>query len=511
MIVGVCSLSLCLIAVDTTAVNLALPLIARGLHATVSGLQWTVAAYTVTTASLMLAAGGIGDRFGRRAVLQAGLAVFTLASLGCSLAPGAGWLIAFRALQGAGGAALAPMSVGIIAATFTDPAARARALGIWISMFGVGMAGGPVIGGVLAGVWGWRSVFWITIAPGVAAIVLAARVIPRRPAGTVAAAAEGQGGGAAGTRRLDVPGQVLVIAFLGCLTYGIIAGPADGWRSPAVLSVFAGSAAALGLLVTAERRRPDPLIELRAFRSVPFSGALVITLCTFAGQGGFLFLATLYLQDYLHLPVLQAGLRLLPLAVATLAGGLAATRVMGRRGARWPLLAAGLALGASCLALAADPAPSWLLLLVAYAAFGVGYGSVNTVISAVGAAGLPPAQAGVAGGLTSAGRQAGQSLGVSVVGSVFAAGLHAAGGAGLSGLAGLAAASHPAWLVIAACGLVVVPLGLVATSRRAIRTAAGALAGVETLTREPGPAAVRTPGAGVVPGDCEAARSTTAR
>jgi predicted MFS family arabinose efflux permease len=260
---------------------------------------------------------------------------------------------------------------------------------------------------------------------------------------------------------------VLVIAFLACLTYGIIEGPSAGWRSAPILSAFTVSAAALAAFVAWERRQAEPLIDLRVFRSVPFSGALVITVCAFACLAGFLFLTTLYLQDVHGLSVLRAGLELIPLAAATAVAGPLAGRVMGRRGARGPLIFAGVTLAASCLMLAQAPATApWAFLAVAYIVFGAGYGAVNTVIAAVAVAGMPRAQAGVAGGVTSAGRQAGQSLGVSVIGAIFAAGLHS------PIRAGFAAASHPAWLVIAACGLMVLLLGMVSTSRRAIRTAA---------------------------------------
>jgi MFS family permease len=231
--VGTCCLSMFMIAIDTTVVNLALPLIGRGLDAPVAGLQWTIAAYSITTASLMLTSGAIGDRFGRRSVLQAGLAVFTVASAGCSIAPDVGWLIAFRALQGAGGSALTPMSMGIIAATFTDPAARTRAIGLWSGMFGAGMVAGPAAGGALAAAWGWRSLFWITILPGLIAIVAAGLAIPDSRA--------------ARPGRIDAPGQALVIVFLACLVYGIIEGPSTGWGSPPVLAMFGASAAAVVL------------------------------------------------------------------------------------------------------------------------------------------------------------------------------------------------------------------------------------------------------------------------
>jgi EmrB/QacA subfamily drug resistance transporter len=443
-----------MIAIDTTVVNLALPLIGRGLRTPVSGLQWTIAAYTISTASLMLTAGSIGDKFGRRPVFQAGLALYTLSSLGCSLAPGAGWLIACRALQGAGGAALTPMSLGIITATFTEPAARARAIGIWTGTFGAGMAAGPVIGGALAAVLGWRSVFWITVPPGLIAFVLARLILPQSRA--------------ARPRRFDPPGQALVIALLACLVYGIIEGPSAGWRSAPIVGAFGAAALALAGLVAWERRRADPLIELRVFRSVPFTGALVITLCAFAGLGGFLFLTGLYLQYARGLNVWHAGLWLLPLAAGSAAAPPLTGRVLARYGARWPLVLGGAALAAGCLALAQTPtaASGLLVLSIAYVIFGAGYGAVNTVVFAAAVAGMPSAQAGVAGGMSSAGRQAGQSLGVSVTGAVLAIGLHG------SLRQGFTAASHPAWLLNAACGLAVLLLGLVTTSRRAIRTAA---------------------------------------
>jgi EmrB/QacA subfamily drug resistance transporter len=456
-----------MIAIDTTVVNLALPLIGRGLHASVAGLQWTIAAYTISTASLMLTSGAIGDRFGRRSVLQAGLAVFTFASAGCSIAPDAGWLIGFRALQGAGGSALTPMSMGIITATFTDPAARTRAIGLWSGTFGVGMVAGPAVGGVLAAAWGWRLLFWITALPAVVALALAALAIPDSRA--------------ARPGRIDVPGQALVIAFLACLVYGIIEVPSTGWRSPHVLAAFGASAAAVVLLVGWERRCANPVIDLRVFRSIRFSGALAITVSTFACLGGFLFLTTLYLQEVHGLSVWQAGLALIPLAAATALAGPLAGRAMGRSAARRPLTFAGSALAASCLMLAWAPAAApWAFLAAAYIAFGAGYGAVNTVISAVAVAGMPRAQAGVAGGITSAGRQAGQSLGVSVAGAILAGRLHG------TIRDSFAAASHPAWLAIAACGLAVLLLSLVSTS-------GGRYQPRHARSRQTGPAAAPRP------------------
>ncbi len=450
---AVCCLTVFMIAIDTTVVNLALPLIGRGLHAPVAGLQWTIAAYSVTTASLMLTSGAIGDRFGRRAVLLAGLALFVAASAGCSIAPSVGVLIACRALQGAGGSALTPMAMGVITATVPDRTARARAMGIWSGTFGAGMAVGPVLGGILAGAWGWRSVFWINVPVGLIAMVLAGLLIPASRA--------------AQPRRADPVGQLLVITFLACLVYGIIEGPSAGWGSPPIVAAFAVFAVTVPLLARWERRRAEPLINLRAFRSIPFSGALVITLCAFTALGGFLFLTSLYLQDVHGLTAWQAGLRLVPVAATTAAAGPLAGRVMARHGVRVPLAAAGAALSASCLMLALAPGDASVAFMTgAYAVFGVGYGAVNTVIADAAVAGMPRAQAGVAGGMTSAARQAGQSLGASVAGTILAASLHGP----LRG--GFAAASYPAWLALAACASVVLVMGFVTTSRKALRTAA---------------------------------------
>jgi Na+/melibiose symporter-like transporter len=234
-----------------------------------------------------------------------------------------------------------------------------------------------------------------------------------------------------------------------------------------ILGAFAASALTVTLLVVWERRRSDPLIDLRTFRSAPFTGALLITVCMFTCLGGFLFLTTLYLQDVHGLSAWQAGIRLVPIAAATAAAGPCAGRVMARRGARWPLTVAGAALAGSCLTLALVPVASpWTLLIVAYAVFGAGYGAVNTVIADAAVAGMPREQAGVAGGMTSAGRQAGQSLGVSVAGAILAVGLHG------SLRSGFADASYPAWLVLAGTGFAVLPLGLLSTSRRALLTSA---------------------------------------
>jgi MFS family permease len=178
IILATCCLSLFVVGVDSTIVNIALPSIQRSFGASTAGLQWTIDGYTVVLASLLMLSGSLADRLGRRRVFQAGLALFTVGSLLCSLAPGLGWLVAFRMLQAVGGSMLNPVALAIIANNFTDPVKRARAMGVWGSVFGISLAVGPVLGGVLVGTIGWRSIFWVNVPVGLAAIALTHRFVP---------------------------------------------------------------------------------------------------------------------------------------------------------------------------------------------------------------------------------------------------------------------------------------------------------------------------------------------
>ena len=295
LILAVCCTSLFMVGLDLTIVNVGLPSIGRDLHAGVSGLQWTVAAYTITLAALLMFSGAVADRIGRRTIFQVGLSLFTLGSWLCSLAPGLGALIAFRVLQGVGGSMLNPAALGIITNTFTGPAERARAIGVWDGVFGLSMALGPLLGGVLVGAAGWRGIFWANIPVGLAAISLTALFVPDSKAPR--------------SRRADPAGQFLIIVMLGSLAYAIIEGPTDGWHSPQIFGFFALSAAALSVLLAYEPRREEPMLDFRFFRSVPFAGANLTAVCAIAAMAGFLFLSTLYLQDVRGLSALQAGQR----------------------------------------------------------------------------------------------------------------------------------------------------------------------------------------------------------
>ena len=461
-----------MVGLDNTVVNVGLPSIGRDLHAGMSGLQWTVAAYTITLAALLMFSGAAADRIGRRTVFQVGLSLFTLGSWLCSLAPSLGWLIGFRILQGAGGSMLNPAALGIITNTFTGPAERARAIGVWDGVFGLSMALGPVLGGVLVGAAGWRGIFWANIPVGLAAMALTALFVPDSRAPRA--------------RRADPVGQFLIIVMLGSLAYAIIEGPAFGWRSPEIAGVFALSAAALAALLAWEPRRAEPMIDFRFFRSVPFAGANLTAVCAIAALAGFLFLSTLYLQDVRGLSALQAGLSILPMPAVMALCAPVAGRIVARRGPRVPLVIAGAALTLSSAALSRlTGTTGHLYLAAAYALFGVGAGMVSSPITNGVMSGVPKAQAGMASGMNSASRQLGQSLGVAIVGSVLAAGI------GGSVRDGFVHGGRAGWWIIAACGFAVLLLGVLCTTQWAGLTAVRL--GGDGGRRSPGPGAQSRP------------------
>jgi len=453
LVLAICCLSLLLVGMDVTIVNVALPSIRRDLDVSLSGLQWTIDAYILVLASLLMLSGSTADRLGRRRIFQTGLVLFTIGSLLCSLAPGLGWLIAFRMVQAVGASMLNPVAMSIITNVFTEPRERARAIGVWGGVVGISLGLGPVIGGVLVETVGWRSIFWINIPIGLAAIALTARFVPESRAPR--------------PRRVDAVGQLLVIVALVSLTYAIIDAPRAGWTSPTTLGLLVLALAAIGTLLVYEPRRIDPLIELRFFSSAPFSGATVIAVSAFGAFSGFLFLNTLYLQEARGLSALQAGVCTLPLALMTLIFAPLSGRLVGSRGPRDPLLVAGAAMCAGALMLVdLDTGTSLVWVLASYLVFGLGFGLVNAPITNTALSGMPRSQAGVAAAIASTSRQVGAALGVAVVGSVLSSGL-------VGPLtSGFAAASHPAWWVVAGCGLAVLGVGALTTGSWAIGTAA---------------------------------------
>ena len=451
LVLAVCCMSLLIAGLDVTAVNVALPAVAHDLTASVSGLQWTIDAYTLPVAAFLMLAGSTADRIGRRKVFQTGLALFTAGSLACSLAPNLAWLVAFRVVQGLGASMLNPVALSILTTTFTDPRERTRAIGVWSGTIGLSLALGPVVGGLLVASAGWRSVFWINIPLGLAAIALTGLFVAESRAPI--------------TRRPDPVGQLLVIAALVAVTTAVIEGSRHGYGSPPIIGLFGLGAAAVVALVGYERRRDQPLIDPSFFRSIPFAGATVTAVAAFVALAGFLFLNTLYLQDILGYSALHAGLLTVPMAAAAAIASPISGRLTARSGARLPLVGAGILLTVAAIVLTTvTPTTPLPVLLVAYTLFGTGFGLVNTPITNAAVSGMPRAQAGVSAAIASTGRQIGNSLGVAVLGAIVTAHGPENGG--------FAEASRLGWWIIAGCGAVVVALGVLTTTGRANASAA---------------------------------------
>ena len=349
---------------------------------------------------------------------------------------------------------LSPVAMSIIRNVFVDPAERARAIGIYAAMFGLSIALGPVLGGTLVDAVGWRAVFLVNVPVGVLAILTTHRFVPESRAER--------------PRRIDPVGQMLVIIGLASLTFGTIEGPDRGWGSIEIVASLALAALALAVLIPYELRRREPLLEVRWFRSAPFSGATAIALCAFAALGAFLFLNTLYLQDVRGLSPLRAGLCMLPMAAMVVVFAPLSGRLVSSRGPRPPLIAAGVGLIAAVAMLTQLQAHSSIAyVLVAYTVFGVGFGLVNPPITNTAVSGMPASQAGVAAAVASTSRQVGLTLGVALAGAI------AGGSAALEGgaAAGFTAAARPAWWMILGVAAAVLVLAVVSTTRWAEATA----------------------------------------
>lgn len=446
VILAICCLSLLLVTLDVTIVNVALPSIRRDLGAGAAGLAWAIDGYTVVVASFLMLAGSLADRFGRRRTFQVGLVVFSVGSLLCSLAPSAGALVGFRMLQALGGSMLNPVAMSIVVSTFPEPKARARALGIWGAVFGVSMAAGPLLGGALVDSVGWRSIFWVNVPVGIVALALTARFIPESRAER--------------PRRFDLVAQALIVVGLLALTSTVIHGRSAGWSSWSVLLGFGVFASSLLALVRWESRRVEPLLDLRLFRSPSFSAATLLAVLSFASFSGFLFLNALYLQEARGLSAGAAGLSTLPVALALMVASPLSGRLVAAGRARIAVAVSGASITVAALLLtelAVDtPLPR---LLVAYALFGVGIGSIGAPVNTAAISGLPPSQASLASAIASTSRQIGAALGVAVAGALAGRGIDA------SHAGELAAATRPVFWVIGGYGVAISVLARWAVAR----------------------------------------------
>ncbi|HEY4057168.1 MAG TPA: DHA2 family efflux MFS transporter permease subunit [Kofleriaceae bacterium] len=443
-----CCLSIFLVSLDVTAMNVALPSVSHELHTSIDGLQWTMDAYTVVIASFLMLAGATADRFGRRRVFRIGLALFTTGSLLCSLSPSVEALIGFRVVQAFGGAMLNPVAMSIVVNTFPDVKVRARAIGMWGAVLGISMALGPILGGVLVQTIGWRAIFWINIPIGITALLLTRIYVPESRAER--------------PRPVDPVGQALVVIGLACLTATLIEGPHVGWASVPILSGIAVSVGAIVGLIVYERRIKDPLIDMRFFKSIPFASATLLAVISFSTFNGALFLSSLYLQQARGLAPSHAGACMLPIAVTLVVCSPLSGRMVGNGHTRRVLLIAGITigLGGAILSTCSLTTPLWLIML-GFSVFGIGLGSINPPITNAAVSGMPRAQAGIAAGLASTSRQVGASLGVAIAGSMAAIDPR---------LPEFSASTHPFFWAVAISGVVIVVLAIISTSNYAKRS-----------------------------------------
>ena len=407
VIVATAMLSMFLVGLDTTIVNIGMPAIAHAFGTDTRGVAWVVDAYTIVLAGLLITGGALADRFGRKRVFLIGLAVFGIASLLCAFAPTAPLLVAARAVQGVGASMLNPVALAIIVSVVTDPAERARAIGMWSSVFGLSMAAGPILGGVLVEHLGWESLFWINVPVIVLAIALTAGLVPESRA--------------AAPRPLDLPGQALLIVAVGAAVAALIEGPELGWGSPIPLLGLGITAATAVAFVLLEHRRAHPLIDLALFRQPAFTLAVLGAVAAFMATTVVLILNTYSLQQGRGWSAVATGAMVLPLAVGIIVCAPIAGALIGRRGPALPLGlgAAAIVIGAALL-IPPIAEPPIAYIGGAYLLIGVGFGLVNAPITNTAVSGLPPERAGVASAVTSTGRQVGAAIGIALGSGIVA-------------------------------------------------------------------------------------------
>jgi EmrB/QacA subfamily drug resistance transporter len=441
----VTSVALFMAQLDNLVVTTALPAIRRHLGASLSSLEWTVNAYTLTFAVLLLTGATLGERFGRRRMLVIGLTVFTVGSAAAALAPGAGWLIAFRAVQGAGAAMVTPLTLTLLSAA-VPVERRGMALGIWGGVAGLAIATGPLVGGAVVQGLSWQSIFWLNVPIGIALIPVARwRVV------------ESYGSKAP----LDLPGVVLASVGLFGLVLGLVRGNTLGWTSAYVLGALAAGVALVGAFVAWERRTSTPLLPMRLFASRGFSAANAASMLMFFGMFGSIFLLAQFLQTVQHYSPLSAGLRTLPwtgmpIVVSPLAG-LLADRIGGR-----PVVLTGLVLqatGLGWLAAISSPTVPYAALVPAFVVSGIGMALFFAPVATMVLGTVARHEEGIASGATNALRELGGVFGVAVLAAVFARhGGYTSGQAFVDGL-------RPA-VAVGAAGVAAAALALVAVPRR---------------------------------------------
>jgi EmrB/QacA subfamily drug resistance transporter len=397
-------LGLFMVLLDGSIVNVALSSIQAELHAQLSDLQWVVDAYTLPLAALMLTAGTLGDRFGRKRLFLTGQVLFVLGSLLCGFAPTLGWLLVGRVVQGVGAAALMPGSLALLVAAFPEPRQRAQAIGLWAGISGVGLAAGPLVGGVLIQLASWPAIFFVNLPIGIVALTLGWPLLSesRNPK----------------AQRIDLPGLVLVTGSLVCLILAFIESSSHGWTSALILGLFSGAAVCLAGFLLVESRVHDPMLPLGLFRNRVFSVANVTGLLVGFAMLGTFFFITQFLQSVQGYTPLEAGLRTLPTTVGIFVISPLAGLLTARLGPRLPIvLGALLAALALLLLLSIEPDTSYTMLWWKICLFGIGLGLMLSPLTAAVLSGTPPQMAGLGSSVNNTSRQVGYSLGEAVLGT----------------------------------------------------------------------------------------------
>jgi EmrB/QacA subfamily drug resistance transporter len=434
-----------MLLVDITIVNVALPSIQRSLNASLTGLQWVVDAYAITLAALILTAGALADRYGRRLVFAVGIAVFSIASFLCGIAWNVASLDTARALQGIGGASLFATALALIGAEYTG-AARGRAIAIWGSTVGLAVAAGPLVGGILTDSLGWRWIFFVNVPIGAAALWIALTSVreSRDP----------------NARRADVAGLVTLAASLFLIVFGLLRGNDAGWTSGQILASLIAGAALLVGFVLIELRQERPMLDVSLFRRPVFLGVQLATFCLGAGMFALFPFLSIYLQDIDGNSPLGAGLRFLPITVFVFFVPLA-TRKLAARAPMWALLAVSLTIVTVGLLLLEDVSvgSSWTVLLPGFIVCGIGIGLANPTIAAAALRVVEPTRTGMASGISNTCRLGGLAMGVAALGALLqqrvggrlaSAGFHGQGLAAAVSSSGLRAARGRPGLVHAA-------------------------------------------------------------
>jgi EmrB/QacA subfamily drug resistance transporter len=404
-------LGLFMIFLDALIVNVGLPAIQADFGVGEAGLQWIVAAYSLGMAVFIMSSATLADVHGRRRLYLAGIGVFTAASIACGLAPSIEALNIARGVQGAAAATVNVTSLALLSSAFPEPAAKARAIGIWSAIAQVANGVGPTLGGLLIEWVGWRAIFWVNAPIGLIVVLMTLRFVAEsrdeRP------------------RTLDVPGQALFMITVGSLAYAVIEGPHGGWMQPAIVACFAIAIAGFAAFVAYERRAADPMMDLTLFRDRTYTLAIVTVFVCFFAFYGILLLTTQYLQNVRGFTPVQTGLLLLPFSVTMLIGSPLAGRMVGKYGAALPInIGLGTLIGALAVLIAGTAAHP-ALVTFGLAAIGFGFALCVTPITTLAMASVEPQRAGMASGIMSAQRAIGSTVGFAVMGSILSAWLAA--------------------------------------------------------------------------------------